>query len=158
MGHHHHHHASDDRHANHDTDAEAANLFSALFGGSADAGSRITLIGLAANIGLSVVKAVAGMCVPKASADLPIKLIHSCFTRALNSASLVADAAHGLSDLMGDFVVLACWTLSRKPPSSRFQFGFGKFESLGSLLVSIFLLLGGVGIGMYPVECPFDNR
>lgn len=52
-----------------------------------------------------------------------------------------------MSDLVGDFVVLVCWTVSRKPPTSRFQFGFGKFESLGSLVVAVFLLLGGAGIG-----------
>lgn len=70
---------------------------------------------------------------------------------ALHSSALVADAAHGLSDLVGDFAVLVCWTVSRKPPSPKFQFGYGKFESLGSLVVSIFLLLGGFGIGLCPI-------
>lgn len=72
-------------------------------------------------------------------------LLDSC--SALHSSALLADAAHGLSDLVGDFAVLICWTVSRKPPSPKFQFGYGKFESLGSLVVSIFLLLGGFGIG-----------
>lgn len=65
MGHSHSHNSNDKDHDHdHDHDAEAANLFGALFGGAADPGSRITLIGLAANIGLSLVKAVAGVYVP----------------------------------------------------------------------------------------------
>ena len=51
------------------------------------------------------------------------------------------------TDLLGDFVVLVCWKLSRRPPSPAYPFGFGKFESVGSLIVSVLLLLGGVGIG-----------
>lgn len=59
MGHHHPH--EDSAGHQHDHDEEAANLFSALFGGNADAGSRITLLGLGANISLSVVKFFAGL-------------------------------------------------------------------------------------------------
>ena len=50
-------------------------------------------------------------------------------------------------DLIGDFVVLFCWRWSRRPPSARYPHGFGKFESLGSLVVAVLLGLGGLGIG-----------
>lgn len=52
-------------------------------------------------------------------------------------------------DLLGDFVTLFCWKLSRKPPSERYPYGFGKFEVLGTTTVSILLTAGAVGIGMH---------
>lgn len=67
MGHNHSHSSSSNNNkreheTEHDESAEAAHLFAALFGaGQADAGSRITLIGLAANIGLSLLKGLAGV-------------------------------------------------------------------------------------------------
>jgi divalent metal cation (Fe/Co/Zn/Cd) transporter len=116
-----------------------------------DAASRVTLMGLAANVGLTVLKGAAGWY--------------------LNSAALIADAGHSLSgkpsschlshahafdisyedplDLIADFVTLSTILLSQKPPSSLYPLGYGKFESLGTVTVSIFLLLGGIGIGAH---------
>jgi divalent metal cation (Fe/Co/Zn/Cd) transporter len=69
------------------------------------------------------------------------------YSRALNSAALIADAGHSLSDLISDFVVLFTWRISRRPPTYRYPYGFGKFESVGSLIVSILLIGGALGIG-----------
>lgn len=49
-------------------------------------------------------------------------------------------------DLMGGFVILFCWQLSRKPPSERYPYGFAKFETLGTTIVSILLIGGALGI------------
>jgi hypothetical protein len=35
----------------------------------------------------------------------------------------MADAGHSLSDLLGDFVTLFCWRLSRRPKSDRYPHG-----------------------------------
>jgi divalent metal cation (Fe/Co/Zn/Cd) transporter len=43
--------------------------------------------------------------------------------------------------------VLFCWRLSRRPASASYPYGYGKYESLGTLVVACLLLLGGVGIG-----------
>ena len=111
-----------------------------------DRGTRITVIGLLSNVGLTAAKGAAGWY--------------------MNSASLLADAGHSLSgmfylvyvnysrltlskDLLGDFVTLFCWRLSRKPPSEMYPYGFGKFEVLGTATVSILLTAGAVGIGMH---------
>jgi divalent metal cation (Fe/Co/Zn/Cd) transporter len=67
--------------------------------------------------------------------------------RALNSAALIADAGHSLSDLVSDVVVLCTWRISRRPPTYRYPYGYGKFESVGSLVVSILLIGGALGIG-----------
>jgi divalent metal cation (Fe/Co/Zn/Cd) transporter len=39
--------------------------------------------------------------------------------------------------------------LSQRPPSALYPLGYGKLESLGTVVVSIFLLLGGLGIGAH---------
>ena len=71
----------------------------------------------------------------------------------MNSASLLAEAGHSLSDLLGvsradrtmligqDFVTLATWRISRRPPTDRFPWGYAKFETFGTLSVSV--ILGG---------------
>ncbi|KAI9442353.1 CDF-like metal transporter [Lactarius indigo] len=81
-----------------------------------DRGSRVTLIGLGANILLTSAKGAAGW--------------------SMNSAALLADAGHSLSDLLGDFVVLISWRLSRRPPSRRYPFGLAKFETVGTGLTA----------------------
>jgi cation diffusion facilitator family transporter len=52
-------------------------------------------------------------------------------------------------DLLGDFVTLFCWRLSRKPPSERYPYGFAKFETVGTTIVSILLVGGALGIGFH---------
>lgn len=91
-----------------------------------DRGSRVTLIGLGANILLTSAKGAAGWF--------------------MNSAALLADAGHSLSDLLGDFVVLFSWRLSRRPPSRRYPFGLAKFETVGTGLVAVLLIGGALGI------------
>jgi divalent metal cation (Fe/Co/Zn/Cd) transporter len=53
------------------------------------------------------------------------------------------------TDLLGDFVTLFCWRLSRKPPSERYPYGFAKFETLGTTTVSLLLIGGALGIGFH---------
>ena len=87
----------------------------------------------------------------------------------MHSAALLADAGHSLSgtsdydirspiqlnsyllpqDLLGDFVTLFCWRLSRKPPSERYPYGFAKFETVGTTIISILLVGGALGIGFH---------
>ncbi|KAH9978788.1 hypothetical protein BGW80DRAFT_1280928 [Lactifluus volemus] len=101
-------------------------------GGGGDRGSRITLVGLGANVLLTSAKGAAGWF--------------------MNSAALLADAGHSLSDLLGDFVVLFSWRLSRRPPSRRYPFGLAKFETLGTGLVSVLLIGGAIGIGSHSLS------
>ncbi|KIJ67917.1 hypothetical protein HYDPIDRAFT_107454 [Hydnomerulius pinastri MD-312] len=115
-------------HDDHDHAHDAEQIVQALQGGG-DRGSRITLIGLFVNVGLTGAKGLAGW--------------------HMHSASLLADAGHSLSDLLGDFVTLFCWKLSRKPPSGRYPYGFAKFETLGTTTVSILLIGGALGIGFH---------
>ncbi|KAF8441492.1 cation efflux protein [Boletus edulis BED1] len=115
-------------HDNHDHTHGAEQIVHVLEG-KGDRGSRITLLGLLVNVVLTGTKGIAGWY--------------------MHSASLLADAGHSLSDLLGDFVTLFCWKLSRKPPSGLYPYGFAKFETLGTTTVSILLIGGALGIGVH---------
>ncbi|KAG1881467.1 cation efflux family-domain-containing protein [Suillus tomentosus] len=115
-------------HDEHDHGHDAEQIVQALQA-AGDRGSRITLIGLFANVALTGAKGFAGWY--------------------MHSASLLADAGHSMSDLLGDVVVLFCWKLSRKPPSARYPYGFAKFETLGTTTVSLLLIGGALAIGFH---------
>lgn len=100
--------------------------------GAGDRGQRITIIGLLANVVLTTAKGLAGWF--------------------MNSAALLAEAGHSLSDLLGDVVVLFSWRLSRKPPSARYPYGLAKFETFGTTVVALLLLSGGLGIGAHSLQ------
>ncbi|KAF9529393.1 cation efflux family-domain-containing protein [Crepidotus variabilis] len=107
---------------------DAEQILAALKG-SGDRGSYITLVGLFTNVALTLAKGLAGWF--------------------MHSASLMADAGHSMSDLLGDFVTLFCWRLSRKPPSEKYPYGFAKFETFGTSTISILLIGGALGIGFH---------
>lgn len=54
-----------------------------------------------------------------------------------------------LIDLIADFVTLSTILLAQRPASPFYPLGYGKFESLGTVVVSVFLFLGGIGIGAH---------
>ncbi|KAJ2704536.1 mitochondrial metal transporter [Coemansia sp. IMI 203386] len=96
------------------------------------AGSRITLIGMGANVGMTMAKGMAGVY--------------------FHSSALLADAAHSLSDILGDVVTLYTFRKSRKPADLTHPYGYGRYEALGTLFVSAFLVAAGVGIGTHAFE------
>ncbi|KAJ1678928.1 mitochondrial metal transporter [Spiromyces aspiralis] len=70
----------------------------------------------------------------------------------LHSASLLADAAHSFSDILGDIVTLYTFKKARKAPNRTHQFGYGRYEAMGTLVVSLFLLSAGVGVGLHSLQ------
>ncbi|KAG2233376.1 cation efflux family-domain-containing protein [Thamnidium elegans] len=115
-------------HGHHHHDADLINSLKS----SSKRGTRITVIGLASNVGLTITKGVAGW--------------------VMNSASLLAEAFHSFSDLLSDFVTLYTFKMSRKPADSIYPYGYGKFETVGSVTVSSLLLVGAVGIGWHSFD------
>ena len=81
--------------------------------------TKVTFIGLLANILLTACQAAAGI------------LGHSI---AMVSASI-----HSLSDLASNAIVLLLLSFSAKGKSPRFAYGRGKFESFASLLIGLAL-------------------
>lgn len=88
---------------------------------------RVTWMGLYSNVILAGTKGLIGF--------------------SSGSMSLIADAMHSASDLCGDFVALAAISLSKRPADQLHPYGYGHYESLGTLLVSSFLIGGGAAIG-----------
>ncbi|KAI8061817.1 cation efflux family-domain-containing protein [Gilbertella persicaria] len=119
------HHGS---HGHHHHDADLMTTLTS----SSKKGTRITIIGLASNVGLTVAKGVAGW--------------------VMNSASLLAEALHSFSDLLSDFVTLYTFKMSRKPADNVYPYGYGKFETVGSVTVSSLLLAGAVAIGWHSFD------
>ena len=88
--------------------------------------AKVTLKGSIVNLLLVCVKVVAGV--------------------AGHSAAMVSDAVHSLSDLLTDFVVLAFVRVSGRPKDASHDYGHGKFETMASLLIGIFLAAAAIGI------------
>lgn len=88
--------------------------------------AKVTLKGSIVNLLLVCVKVVAGI--------------------AGHSAAMVSDAVHSLSDLLTDFVVLAFVRVSGRPKDASHDYGHGKFETMASLLIGIFLAAAAIGI------------
>ncbi|MDH3974030.1 MAG: cation-efflux pump [Deltaproteobacteria bacterium] len=89
-------------------------------------GEKITWIGIFANLVLALVKLVAGI-----------------FGK---SEALIADAAHSLSDLLSDFVVLASLKIARRPIDEDRPYGYGRVETVGTGVLGIILIVAGIGI------------
>lgn len=87
------------------------------------AAERVTLIG-------SVIDAVLGT----------LKIIIGIFA---NSAALVADGLHSLSDLLTDFMVIAVLRLSHQAPDRNHPWGHARFETVGTVVLGLILIAVG---------------
>ncbi|KAI8642341.1 cation efflux protein [Parasitella parasitica] len=88
--------------------------------------------------------------------ELPHRQTSLFLRRFMNSAALLADASHSFSDLLSDFVTLYTYKMSRKVPDDTFPYGYGKYETLGSLSVSAILVAGSIGIGIHSFDLLLD--
>jgi len=64
-----------------------------------------------------------------------------------NSAAMVADAVHSLSDFLTDIVVLAFVKLSSKPADESHDYGHGKYETIATSIIGIALIVVAVMLG-----------
>ena len=88
---------------------------------------RATWVGLLANVGLSVLKIVAGI--------------------VGHSRAVVADGLHSLSDLVSDLAVLVGVRVWSKPADSCHPYGHQRFETLVTLFIGLLMVMTGIGIG-----------
>lgn len=63
-----------------------------------------------------------------------------------NSAAMIADAVHSLSDFATDVVVMLFVRMSSKPQDKGHDYGHGKYETLATAIIGIALLAVGCGI------------
>ena len=63
-----------------------------------------------------------------------------------NSAALVADAVHSVSDFASDLALVFFVRLASRPPDEDHEFGHGKFETLATIIIGVSLLFVGLGL------------
>jgi cation diffusion facilitator family transporter len=101
-------------------------------GKSAHAIRRVVRIGCAVNAFLMVLKIVAG--------------------HFGHSDALVADGFHSLNDLAADIIMLIFVGISYRAADARYAYGYGKFETFSSFLISAFLIVISLMIGAEAAE------
>lgn len=62
------------------------------------------------------------------------------------SSAMIADAVHSLSDLLTDIIIIVFVKTASKPIDHTHEYGHGKFETLGTLIVGVILIIVGLGI------------
>ncbi len=87
---------------------------------------KITLQGFCVNAGLTFFKLFAG--------------IYG------KSGAMVADGIHSLSDFFTDLVVLIGFKFTEKPEDECHNYGHDKYETLATVIVSVFLAVAGLSI------------
>src|SRR4029079_7138711 len=107
-------------HSHHHQDGHSHDHSAASFG-------RAFAIGIALNLGFVAVETVYGFLA--------------------NSMSLLADARHNFSDVLGPFVAWAGAIMAKRAPSPRFTYGLKKAPILAALANSLFLLVAVGAIG-----------
>ncbi|MGA1821917.1 MAG: cation diffusion facilitator family transporter [Thermoplasmatota archaeon] len=89
-------------------------------------GVKVTLVGSGINVLLTLLKIAAGLIG--------------------NSTAMVADGVHSFSDLITDFAVLFGIRMADKPEDETHKWGHGKFETLASVFIGLFLVFIAIGI------------
>ena len=94
--------------------------------GRYEAGRRVTLVSIGANLVLTLAQIVIGVIG--------------------NSQALVADGMHTLSDLITDFMVLFALKFGRKAADAEHPYGHGRIETAVTMLLGAILTAVAVGI------------
>lgn len=93
---------------------------------------KVTIIGTSVNVVLIVLKLLAGI-----------------FGR---SSAMLADAVHSMSDFITDVMVIVFVRIAEKPSDKRHDYGHGKYETLGTLIIGLFLAVAGIGLMVTGIE------
>ncbi|MCQ4636923.1 cation diffusion facilitator family transporter [Anaerovorax odorimutans] len=88
---------------------------------------RVSIISIAVNLFLSAFKLAAGL------------LAHS--------GAMISDAVHSASDVLSTLIVIAGVSISGKKSDREHPYGHERMECVASILLAIFLLATGIGIG-----------
>ena len=94
------------------------------------------MAGLASNVGLAGAKYAAGA--------------------ATNSQALIADAVHSATDVVSDLITWGSIHLSARPVDPSQPYGWGRWDTLGSLTLGVSLLAVGAGTASVSLETLLD--
>ena len=103
-----------------------AQSHSLLKGKTMTTGIRAIVIGMIANLLLSLFKFVGGILG--------------------NSVALVADAIHSLSDLVTDIIVLFTHRIGKMPQDEDHPYGHGRAETIGATVIGMLIIVTGIGV------------
>lgn len=84
---------------------------------------RTSVVGILANLGLVVIKAIVGLFA--------------------NSIAIIMDAINNLSDALSSVITIVGTKLSQKKPDAKHPYGHGRVEYLTSLIISVIILIAG---------------
>ncbi len=98
---------------------------------------QITLIGLVANVFLSIIKFLIGIFG--------------------NSQAVIADALHSFSDTSSDFIILFGVKYWTAPPDEDHPFGHHKIESFITILIGLILIVVACAIGYEGVSLLLED-
>ncbi|MBS1256591.1 MAG: Ferrous-iron efflux pump FieF [Deltaproteobacteria bacterium] len=89
----------------------------------------VTWLGLLANLILAVAKGFVGTIA--------------------HSSALIADAGHSVSDLLSDLITLWAVRMAGIPKDENHPYGHGKFETVGTFIVALMLVLTGIAVAWH---------
>lgn len=91
-------------------------------------GEKAAEYSVIANFALAIVKTVVGVL--------------------SGSIALLADAVHSFSDIFSSLAVYIGLKLSQRKPDEKFPYGYYKFETLSSVIISVIIIISGFEIAM----------
>ena len=99
--------------------------------------NRVAIVTILINTALTAFKFVAGIIA--------------------NSAAMISDAVHTLSDLLTTFIVIIGVNLAGQRPDEEHPYGHERFECVASILLALSLAAVGAGIGHSGVRMIIDG-
>lgn len=93
---------------------------------------KVSAVSIFVNLTLSVFKLLAGL--------------------AAASGAMISDAVHSASDVFSTFVVIIGVKISNKKSDEDHEYGHERLECIAAIILSVILLLTGIGIGISGLE------
>lgn len=91
-----------------------------------------------------------------AAINMAFVIAEAVFGIAANSVALIADAAHNLGDVLALLLAWGAAWLTRRPPTARRTYGWGRSSILAALVNAAVLLIGVGAIGIEAVRRLID--
>ena len=91
-----------------------------------------------------------------AAINMVFVVAEGIFGIAANSVALIADAAHNLGDVLALLLAWGAAWLTRRPPTARRTYGWGRSSILAALVNAAVLLIGVGAIGVEAIRRLLD--
>ena len=85
-------------------------------------------------------------------ANLFLAIIKGLVGILSGSIALIADAVHSFSDIFASLAVYIGLKLSQRKPDDKFPYGYYKFETLASLIISVVIIISGLDITIQSIN------